>query len=197
MKNLVKTLVLFIVTFNSKAQSPIINIEDGFDEIKGAYYRDTHNLLDSFEGTYLYTNGTTSLKIILQKQIMNYDGFDYSDEIVGEFQYSENGVEIKNTFPNLLVNKTHDYTIIANVIYTMGDYQCYDCTQNEIRLGGYVSESSTGPSAKIIIKKVIVDGLIAIRIHVWYDALFREESIDSNPITPVFPQGEFHLFKQS
>ena len=56
------TLIIFSF-FNCKAQSPIIAIDSlGMHNTENAYYKDLNNELNSFEGTWLYTNGNTSLK---------------------------------------------------------------------------------------------------------------------------------------
>ena len=71
MKNTLKIIVLSAITIACKAQTPIIDIEDnqGYD-VNGAYYKDTKNQLNPFEGTYIYTNGTTSLKMVSKREIL-------------------------------------------------------------------------------------------------------------------------------
>ena len=98
MRKLVIILVLLSNTIT--AQSPIIDIEDyGKEEsISGAYYKDIKNYFDDFTGTWIYTNGNTSLKIVLNKKTMRYTGKFYTDAVDGEYQYIENGVEVSFTF---------------------------------------------------------------------------------------------------
>ena len=101
MKNTI-IILLILSAICCKAQSPIINItDDNGNQIAGSYYKDLDNLLNVYEGTYLYTNGTTTLKIVLQKKTMSFDGHHYEDLIIGEYQYIKNGVEIINTLPRL------------------------------------------------------------------------------------------------
>ena len=45
---------------------------------------DINNYLDAFEGTYLYTNGNTSFRMVLVKKVQQYNGRYYEDLIIGE-----------------------------------------------------------------------------------------------------------------
>ena len=52
-----------------KAQSPIINIVDQDGSlVQNAYYKDIDNLLNPFEGTYIYNSDGKYLKLVLQKK---------------------------------------------------------------------------------------------------------------------------------
>jgi hypothetical protein len=76
---------IFTIGFACKAQSPIFPLEDWDEEQSNAYYKDLDNELDTFEGTWLYTNGNTSWKIILKKEITFFNDKYYEDLIVGEY----------------------------------------------------------------------------------------------------------------
>lgn len=86
------------------SQSPVYNTLLA-DYKPGAYYKDTANELNKFEGTWLYTNGTTSFKLVLQKRTMQLIKNYYKDVLVGGYQYIENGVEKVNWLSD--VNATH------------------------------------------------------------------------------------------
>ncbi len=101
-------LIIVIVTFsllNCKAQNPIVSL-DAYRHTTpdGAYYKDLDNEFNKLEGSWTYTNGNTSLTIILQKKELIYVNNDYRDILVGEYRYSINGVEIINTLPLLTNN---------------------------------------------------------------------------------------------
>ncbi|HET8809311.1 MAG TPA: DUF6705 family protein, partial [Flavobacteriaceae bacterium] len=51
------------------AQVTLSDIEDINYPEAGVYYKDVNHILDAFEGTYLFTNGNTSFKIVLEKKI--------------------------------------------------------------------------------------------------------------------------------
>lgn len=100
MKNYMKLAVFFIFLNNCAAQTPVLDITDIslFNSIKGAYYKDKKNVLNGYDGTYLFTNATTFFKLKLQKNIMtSRNGVFYEDLIGGEYQWIENGVEKTNT----------------------------------------------------------------------------------------------------
>ena len=98
-KNL-NIFVLLLLSINCKAQSPIIDIiDDDGSEVNGAYYKDVNNLLNPFEGTYVYTSGSTTLKIVLVKKVLQYNSQYYEDLIIGEYQYKKYGVQIESWGP--------------------------------------------------------------------------------------------------
>lgn len=199
MKNILITFLFLAIIINCKAQSPVINIEDyNGKPIEGAYYRDTDNLLDSFVGTYIYTNGTTSLKIVLQKKTMLFDSFKYEDLLVGEYQYLEDGVEKINTLINLAESHLYsfDYGIHGNAILRMNNHMCFGCTQNEVRIRASLVEHSTGNISQIIVSKVIENDQPAMKINVWWRMGYYNSDYESLPLQPSFPSGDYVLIKQ-
>ena len=92
MKNRLTFILLFISVIACKAQSPIIDIENyKFRNSKeNAYYKDTNNFFNDFEGTWIATKGNKTLKIVLLKKIKSYTGKIYTDYVSGEYEYKEN-----------------------------------------------------------------------------------------------------------
>jgi len=131
MKNLL--LIIFLISFVSKAQTIKSLYDDEYESINGAYYKDTHNDLDKYVGTWKYSNGSTSLTITLQKKVMlpYHDGVIdiFEDALVGEYKYIENGIEKINTLPNIVLNMSEaiDYNIFGNVIIGPGTAYCSGC----------------------------------------------------------------------
>jgi hypothetical protein len=116
MKTTITLLFLITLCFACKAQSPILPKYGGdFKKIEGAYYKDTFNDFNGFEGTWQYTNGNTTFKVILQKKemaqyISPMSGRSYyEDLLIGEYKYVENGVEKVNTLSFLPNNYTNPY----------------------------------------------------------------------------------------
>jgi len=119
-----------------KAQT-IIPLFDGPTNVNGGYYKDTYNDLNKFEGTWKYTNGTTSLTIILQKREMisyddSYNNY-YEDVLIGGYIYVENGIEKVNTLPQLTFTlpNSYNYHISGNIIIGPGSIYCMDCGVDE------------------------------------------------------------------
>lgn len=157
-----KTIQILLITFLTiacKAQTPIINIlDDDGSSISGAYYKDVNNLLDQYEGTYLYTNGTTSFKIVLVKKTMQFNGEYYEDLIIGEYQYIENGVEIVNTLSelNFTYSNQRRHNIDGNHFISKNNrsWVCSECGTNEKRLEAGIRDASTDRFATIIMRKL-------------------------------------------
>lgn len=138
MKNTSTIIIsLLFLSLSCKAQSPIIDIEkkpSSFEKPqKNAYYKDINNFYNDFEGTWIATEGNKVLKIELKKlTAIPNDIPYYSDYIVGEYQYIENGVEKTNTLNNLdQYNKglSGGYLLKSHYVPT-----CKDCDPQKRRL---------------------------------------------------------------
>ncbi len=201
MKNTIKTLVL-LITISCKAQSPVKSIKNtDFPATHGAYYKDIDNELNVFEGTYLYTNGTTSLKITLLKKVMQYNGSFYEDFLVGEYQYIENGVEKVNSLPSININYNNQffhYIYGNSLIRAKNRPKCNDCDDLDgLRVRLTIKEPISNRYCGLIIKKDFVSGVEVIKINVLNNqAINYNEGVDPVPMVIQIPIGEFTLIKQ-
>lgn len=190
-------MTLFAMSVNCKAQNPILDISerDGLNSITGVYYKDTHNLLDSFVGTYVYTNGSTSLKIVLQKK-KSFNTRYYEDLLIGEYQYIENGIEKINTLNKLNIDYTNksNHSIDGGIIMTQGA-GCNDCLPDEKAVYVGLVESTTSNSADLIIRKTIINDIQAIKIFVMWRMRYKKET-DPMPPKASFPGGEYILTRR-
>ena len=163
-------IALTILVTSCYAQNPVINItDDDGSEINGAYYQDQNNLLDPYEGTWLYTNGTTSLKIVLVKKIQQYNSKYYEDLIIGEYQYIENGVEKINTLSDIdiVYNNQRTHHIDGNsIIRNTSKPPCPSCGYTEKRLRLGLTEVDTGLHGRMIIRRITYNGQLAITINI-------------------------------
>jgi hypothetical protein len=165
MKKHINFILLFISITACQAQSPIYDISEvRRGKVQGSYFKDLNNVLDGYDGTYLYTNGNNSLKIILKKKLLS-KGYHYQDLIVGEFQYIENGVELNNTLANINVNYTDEdvnHRITGGRIITGTKLGCSDCTPTEKRLRLSFVDNKSRNIAGIDIRKTSVNGKAAL-----------------------------------
>ena len=99
-----KYTILLLITFISiscKAQNtyPLSNY-DSRNLKNNNYIKDTQGVLNPFVGTWEWSNGTTSFRVVLTKEEHwnggNTDNY-YTDKILGGYRYIENG--------NLIVDK--------------------------------------------------------------------------------------------
>lgn len=141
MKKVILILVLLSTSINCFAQNQpadIIN-KDG-SRATNAYYKDTHNYLNQFVGTWLYTNTSTntSLEMRLFKRLMNYSfNNTFEDILYGEYRYVENGIEKINTLTNLNINHVDaiNYGINGNFILDKNSSPiCNECSSNQKRV---------------------------------------------------------------
>lgn len=193
-KHIFLTISFILFGISCKAQNPVINISDRNGEyINGAYYKDVNNILNQFEGTYVYDDGVDYLKIVFQKKVMQFTGSCYQDLLIGEYQYKKNGVEIINTLNKLTTALTnvYDYSIDGN--YFLNNHTPFDdyTTDNfRINLG---MDVPNGIYADLDVRKCVVNGQEAIQIF----KRTRYYSIVGETVPPVIvPNGFFFLIKQ-
>ena len=93
-------MALLITLFSCKAQTIIVPLGSGdnIEDNQSYYEKDVNNEFGKFEGTWKYQGGSTQITLKLKKEVhylspSNY----YTDMLVGEYQYIENGTEIANT----------------------------------------------------------------------------------------------------
>ncbi len=200
---LMKTYIYIIAslfTFVScKAQ--IVNVRDFAGNVsEGLYVRDTDNLLNDFTGTYLFTNGSTSLKIVFQKKVANptrYDNHNFTEDLlIGEYQYIENGIEKSNTLMNLGINMldANSHSISGNTILQGNVFNCEDCGPDEIRLQIGVYDGYAGATAQMTLRKKIVSGQPALEVIVIWSLRFAKT--DETLLPVAFPGGQYIMLKQ-
>ena len=193
--------------FSCKAQRgsfyETVGLEDSSVEyaLTGKYYKDLNNTLNNFTGTYLYTNGATSFKIILQKKTESSVNDRYKEDIlIGGYQYVENGVEKINVLNDVNNNYANgwNYSINANNILTGQTLGCTDCRANEKWLRGLIDDPlpNGGSAATIFIRKIMVGGQEAVKVWI-YKSMYAVAP-GTPPINSIaYPIGqEFILIKQ-
>jgi hypothetical protein len=198
----IKIIIIALIAISCKAQSPIIDIsESELGQPDGYYVKDINNLLNPFEGTYLYTNGTTSFKIILVKKVQQYNSRYYEDLIIGEYQYIENGVEKANTLSNINVvynNQSIKHAISGNLIVNNNFryWKCPTCPTNEKRFNGGIKDVSTGRGASITMRRTTENGQEVMKIKISHVSGGNTYEV-GQPLPPDFslPQGEFTFIK--
>jgi hypothetical protein len=200
MKKILNIILLCISATNCNSQTQILDISQdrGTDNLTGAYYKDLNGYLNPFVGTYVYTSGNTSLKIVLQKKTMSSVNDRYfHDYLVGEYRYVNNGIEVVSTLNNLSQNFSNawNYNIGGNLIISQGNTGCFDCVPNEKAWKGGLVDSSTGNTAELIIRRVTVNGAPAIKIWIMWRMRYKN-AIDSALPNPSFDGGYYTLMKQ-
>ena len=197
MKNIKIILLLFIIT-SCKAQTPIIPLlgVEGTTPVN-AYIKDINNDLDPFVGTYVYTNGGTTFKIVLQKITMAHDidGDYYEDLLIGEIEYTEQYInELVFTTPQLANPNLYPYhhRIRGNSLYENNHIPyCNDCAPNEKRVR--LSICDTRLCGQMFVRKIMSGGNPAIKIFKRSNIPFVR--VGETPIAPIIPDGEYVLTK--
>ncbi|MEC4004947.1 DUF6705 family protein [Flavobacterium sp. SUN052] len=205
-----KIILLCLLVFNftcCKAQileQQIVPIEDlkGLST-EGTYYKDVHNLLNPYVGTWLYTNGTTSLKFVFRKIIGFNNGYNTKDILVGEYEYIENGNTKINTLQNL--NVDIPYKINQNIsgnsfIYSFIYPLCNDCGINELRLQLSLGDPLKDVGYNLVLRKIIVGGQNALSAYMRSDGIkYTGDAIDNYQtefVGATIPNSTYVLIKQ-
>jgi hypothetical protein len=193
-------ILLFVLNlFKTNAQI-IKDISDlvGFDYTQGAYYKDTKNKLDPYVGTYVYTNGTTSLKFVFKKVLSKNSTLYTEDVIAGEYQYIVNGVEKANTLNRLNLYSADEiwkHSIKGNDIYGSNSY-CNDCSPNEEHIYTSLVDTYAQAIADFDVKKIIHNGKEAIRVIIVWNIRERKEN-DPPLLQPFMRGGEYILIRET
>lgn len=192
MKNTIIILTTIFTLYNCGAQSPVLNMEidTKYDAPNNSYYKDVNNVLNDFEGTWLYTNGNTSLKIILAKGTQIFNGKYYEDLLVGGYQYIENGIEKINTLsdandPSIGRNAS----IKGNNIYNNCKYlPVDDCTEGEKNLDLSLNDvTSDGHFAGLRLFKRTINGQEALKANITMNFYKLDYSPDGEVPDPTLP----------
>lgn len=202
MKNILKILIL-LTTLGCSAQNPIKDLFSiGYNNIPGAYYKDIYNVLGNFEGTYVYTNGATFLKIVLEKKLMYHNDGYFRDILIGEYQYIENGVQKVNTLSNLGVTYVYmeQHYISGDLIIKKNSRPfCPDCSDLEMRVRLGFRDPNNNCPATILIRKVLVGTQEALEIKLRDEERYVYYTTGTTPPPvemPTVPVGEYILLKQ-
>ena len=219
MKTLFYSLLL-VSSLSLKAQ--IIDIYNDNSNtsgyVAGAYYKDLTNVHDQYIGTWLYTNGNTSLKLVFQerehvKSLPYKDGtFFYQDWLIGEGQYIENGTLKWNSLPNLSASQSTDEVTVRDHVsfysrnYTRERVFCPECAPGERRLkmawlaldSNFNSVNSMGYT--VLLRRFFENGVEKLKVSFYAAPEDGIGSIDEdNPpvfTPPVIPLGSYVLTKE-
>jgi hypothetical protein len=155
------------------------------------YYKDIGNKFNPYEGTWVYDDGTSYMKIALIKKIKATVWNHYEDYLIGAFQYKKNGIDIINNL-NTLNNNLSDpteYLIWGNTLLfsdAPSPFEAY--TSNLTRLKTSIIEN--GCISHISVRTLSLNGQSAIQIS-------KEKPFEQpQDCNPVIPNGFYYLIKQ-
>jgi hypothetical protein len=215
MKKIFYLTSLLLFTF-CKTQSQIIDSygDQPFGTVNNAYYKDVNGFLNQYVGTWLYTNGTSSLKIIFQKREHKYMPGNisyYTDLLVGEYQYIENGIEKVNTLNQINTDfgssaiDMRNYNLHENscIYFASNKPKCNECVQNEKRLKMNLSEPNfsniQGLSNSFVLRSFEEGGITKLKVWFYNEIQIQPEDENGNPFNFTsfsLPFGEYILIKQ-
>jgi len=204
MKTLYFIIGLFI-TFTSYTQGNIEPRYQGYNYgTDGIYYKDTFNDYDILEGTWVLNDQNIYFKIVLQKKeyLHQLDSFSdyYTDALVGEYQYAQNGLELINTLGNLSNNYQNPYAygIGGGYISKYGDNTCLNCNSGNIAVHGFLSEPNcdNAPDNYFYMRHFVENGVE--KLEVIFNPTSGLYNFDLTNTCPDYtvPYGSYILEKQ-
>jgi hypothetical protein len=198
MKNIILLIVAIVFTIQCSAQTKVVNItdRDGTRNLE-TYYKDVDNNLDPFVGTWVHTDGNTSLKIVFKKELKYYYRKHHEDILIGDYQYIENGVEKINTFSRLdsISPDVLDHSISGNTICENNYYpKCDDCLPNEKRVKLFLFDPIQKVSGHLLLRKITVDDKPALKI--FKTTTGTPYLVGTTPKDMIVPDGYYTLIKQ-
>lgn len=210
MKKIILILLLSITYVSCKAQIIPSYGNEPYGEIDGAYYKDVNDELNPFIGTWVYStlNDTLKVSFIKNKFLINSSHTYYSDELVGEFQYVENGIEKANTLSNL--NTIHSNVFDYNM-YSLGFIKklafpiCNDCSLSDKRLVMVFDEPANDDymlSANFVMRHIVENGVEKLKVQFimtagagGYTKDLNSNATSTSTVHSI-PYGEYTLIKQ-
>jgi hypothetical protein len=203
-------IILTLLFSNIVKSQTIIDITNTtYSSANNTYYnyykKDLNNLLDPFQGTYIYTNGNNSFKIVLKKMIKQSVGLHYEDLIIGEYQYIVNGVEKINTLSNIDIIYSNQFLkhniagngIIANINSRV--WKCPQCNPNEKRLRLVLEDKISGKNSDFYMRRTIVNGqeIMQLKINNISNKIINvDDPSTQNELPFALPSGELTMIKQ-
>ena len=136
------TIIAFMITLSCSSQNQIVPLtqQNLSNFTEGIYLKDTQGLLTPYIGTWVWQNGNSSLNIVIEKLIMDYEATttkQYRDKLVGRIKYIENGVLIFSTLTSEIPSLTQRNGIPINNNLTFS----FEDTLTYHRFGGFVKIS--------------------------------------------------------
>jgi hypothetical protein len=197
-------IAAFLYLFSCKAQISIVPIQNKNEiEIQSnTYLNDGDGLLNPYVGTWVYTNGTDTLKFVLRKATNNYNGYYYEDVIYGEYQYIKEGVEIINTLSEIDVvyQAQSNHTIGGNTILGKNETtRCDDCDEDEKKVRVLISDPVKDTAGTIVLRRINVGNQPAISAFIVFSGIktigvFPNE--EREYVSTTFKNGTYVLLKQ-
>lgn len=148
------------------------------------YYKDIDNDLNKFIGTWQFTDGgLTTFKIILKKKTNYYDSYFqcYTDILVGEYQYIEEGIEQCNTL-SLIDTRLNadDNTISGNSLFRCdtcipGQRDKVHLTLTDPRVTGF------GHVLQMDVKYYIENGLPKLKVALYNNDVLPDTMVSNYP----------------
>lgn len=194
MKNILKIFIL-LTFWNCHAQSPIVDLNDWNGQTPtNIYIKDVNNVLNPFEGTWLYSSGNTTLTIKLKKITMFYNTQYYEDLLIGEYRYVKNGDELFNSLSEIdvVLPFQTNHNIAGNLLQTTPT-PFNDYTTDNFRVRLYLKEDSLYGCA-VDIRKTVSNGVEAIQILKRSRPPLMKNGQEYT-LAPMIPDGFYTLVK--
>lgn len=188
-----------LISVACKAQSVIIPLGGSQDIVHSPdyYEKDVNNEFGKFTGTWTYANGDTELTFKLKKEEhylspSNY----YTDMLVGEYKYVENGLQKVNTLSDFdsTTLSGYDHRISGGIFVHRLPDSCIDNSDpTEIKIELFiVSPDDDDIEGRLILRYVNDNGIEKIQVCV-YD--YTTLADDVNARIEV-PDGYYEMVKQ-
>ena len=192
--------ILIILSFSCKAQNIVSIYNTPLSAPQAPYYKDIDSDFNPLEGEWKWENGNSSLTIQMQKMTMISQGNGYSDIMIGEYKYIENGTELVNYLP--LVPNTSNlqtHNLWGGIITTLnkGFPPCAECAPNTRFIIVSVTETDKpGLYGKMVMAHFTENNVEKIRMRIW-NTYNENVSVDyTGPNDITIPEGVYTLVKQ-
>jgi hypothetical protein len=197
-----KPINLLFITFiaiAAKGQTiiPLDTYQEIFIHNSGAYYKDTNNLFNTFEGTWQWDNPATNetFIMVLKKEYVDdtaEEGYSY-DLLVGEYFYRKNGTVEANTLANINnPNVVGNYHAISGIVILRAHNKppCPECTPTDKRMLLTLNDEDDPDNViqNIVLRHFTENGVEKIHLKLYggyWGSLNENEEIDMPHIPEI------------
>lgn len=196
-------IFLIVVSFSCKAQNivPYDSDEDIYVPDSGAYYKDTNNVFNQFEGEWKWedasVNSTITFIFSKKENIQDGSGYFY-DLLIGEYRYVANDNELANTLSDMdnpdIADEYHKIQGIG-ILSKYNRPQCEECMEGERRAKVSIEHDNyPGVTGSLIMRYFVEDGVEKLHVIVRDGAWLSQDN--TAPADIDIPFGEYIMVKQ-
>lgn len=192
--------VIILLSLSCKAQNIVPLFDGPIDVPTGSYFKDVDNDFQPFIGEWKWEDGNSAWTIQFLKIEMVPEFQTYTDVLIGEYQYIENGVELINELPftpNTEDSTTHNIWGGVISLVPNGAPPCDECPSDSRYIELRIKDSTRqGRFGDIIFVRFTENGIEKMRLELYNSSYMGNYDHPGVPNELTIPEGTYTFIKQ-